>query len=311
MATTLIRIIQGQDPSKRWVNGAAGGFRDFDNNCSYRFCEADDDVNAYLLTIQEQRNLPILVTGFIGYLIKHWGKDIQVIVEDYYTDRQNKYVNAHKNDTDSDTRDLKSEFLSEHLQTEEPYFMQSAAVYEYLTDYEANLIKEYVARYKRYVGGKLPVVTREELPKELQTDNAKAKQIKIDKLEKEGALIFRALIAQGFLDTETPCNNFLYRFGLIDKPDTEDRLRWIKTNSTTQGRTPNKRSLLEFLVLLGVDENTVKNKPLINSIFEIPRGNKFSSNNYTDITDINGNLIHFESEYHDELIKITGNRKRK
>jgi hypothetical protein len=193
MSITLISSIHSETISNGWVNGAAGQFRDFDNNCLYRFCATDNNLYAYLLSIQEQKKSPVLATGFIGYLVKHWGEDIQLTIENYYNYRLNEYVKVHKNDIDSDIRDLTAEFMSIHLKTEDPYFSQSKAVYEYLTDEDVALIEGYVSRYKRYVDGQLGR-NNTELPKELQTSKAKA--------------LFQRAIDAGFVET----NGNLYKW---------------------------------------------------------------------------------------------------
>jgi hypothetical protein len=127
----------------------------------------------------------------------------------------------------------------------------------------------------------------------------------------EANKLFSGLINGGFLHRDTIFSHFLYAFGGTI-PDCEKPfkpLKWIKTNSTTKGITPNKKSLLDFLVLLGIPETEIKNRPLINGIFEIPNGTEFRANNYTNITDASGNLKQFESEYHAQLVEIVRKSK--
>jgi len=127
--------------------------------------------------------------------------------------------------------------------------------------------------------------------------------------------LFEGLKNGGFLPQETICSHFYHVFGGTAIPDNETPfkpLQWIKTNGTTKGIVPNKKSLLELLVLLGISETEIKNKPLINSIFEIPNGKDFKANNYTDITDAKSNkIIKFESEYHTQLVETVNKIKEK
>jgi hypothetical protein len=131
----------------------------------------------------------------------------------------------------------------------------------------------------------------------------------------EQKMIFEGLKKAGFLPKDTNYNHFKFVFGGTAIPDNEkpfEPLKWIKTNSKTKGINPNKISLLDFLNLLGIPENEIKDKPLINSVFEIPNGEKFKANNYTDIIDRNnGNLITpIISEYHNELVEIVNQSKK-
>ena len=126
--------------------------------------------------------------------------------------------------------------------------------------------------------------------------------------------LFNGLIKGGFIPKNTNVSHFHFVFGSTAIPDNEipfKPLEWIKTNSTTKGVTPNKKSLLDLLVLLEIPEIEIKNKKLINTLFKIPKGAKFKANNYTDITDHNGNLKRFESEYHNELVSIVSKSKEK
>jgi hypothetical protein len=119
--------------------------------------------------------------------------------------------------------------------------------------------------------------------------------------------LFDGLTSGGFLSKETNFHHFCFVFGSTDIPSNEapfEPLQWVKPNKTTHGKNTNKKSLLELIVLLEIPEIEIKDKQLINSVFKIPNGTKFKANNYTDITDKNGNLIRFESEYHTELVEI-------
>lgn len=149
-----------------------------------------------------------------------------------------------------------------------------------------------------------------EIEKERQTDKptSQPKQATFTssniKTIDKGKTIYEALKKEGFISTETPCNDFLFRFGLDINPDTENPIQWIKTNSTTKGKNPNKKSLLELLVLLGVPETDVKNKNLLNTIFQFSNNKPITAGNFTYITSKAGNLKTFKSEYSDLLNTI-------
>lgn len=122
--------------------------------------------------------------------------------------------------------------------------------------------------------------------------------------------LFEELKKDGFISPNTNYHHFAFVFG-GNKPDDFEPLQWIKTNRTTKGKTPNKRALLELLVLLDIDKAEIKNKKLINALFNIPTGSEFKSNNYTDITDAKGDFKDFKSDYHDELSEIASKSKEK
>jgi hypothetical protein len=125
--------------------------------------------------------------------------------------------------------------------------------------------------------------------------------------------LFEGLKSAGLLPKDTNKNHFNFVFGGTDIPDEEKpfkKLDWIKTNSRTHEVMPNKKSLLDLLNLLEVKETEIKNKPLINSVFNIPKGGKFEGNNYSNITDAKGNLITpIISDYHNELAEIVRKSK--
>lgn len=117
--------------------------------------------------------------------------------------------------------------------------------------------------------------------------------------------IYKELISNSYLDEKTPENDFLYRLGVIDIPDSNNLLKWIKTNKTTKNTIPNKKSLLDFLSLIGVSDKEISDRTLINSVFEIPKGGQFKANNYT----YTNNKLNVISEYHNELETIVNKSK--
>jgi hypothetical protein len=123
--------------------------------------------------------------------------------------------------------------------------------------------------------------------------------------EDAARLVYQELISNSYLDEKTPENDFLYRLGVIDMPDSNNLLKWIKTNKTTKGIVPNKKSLLNFLSLIGISDKEISDKALINNVFEIPKGGQFKANNYT----YTNNKLNVISEYHNELETIVNKSK--
>jgi hypothetical protein len=152
----LINFIKSGTISNSWINGKAGCFNDFENNCLYRFCETDESCNAHLLKEEKQRKPPVLACGFVAWLIKHWGTDIQTIYSEYLQARINQYKNEHKNDADVFKRDLEREFYDQYKAKEEQWVKQSEAIFEFISDAEVNQIKEYAQYYLEYASLQTP-----------------------------------------------------------------------------------------------------------------------------------------------------------
>lgn len=118
-------------------------------------------------------------------------------------------------------------------------------------------------------------------------------------LEKQEKL-YNELKAKSYICPTTKLSYFCYVFGNSPIPD-EDKpfipIKWIKTNSTTNGTALNKRALLDLLELLGVPNKQIRDKKLLNSLFTNHSG-KFTTANYVNTTK------NYHSEHHDELKSI-------
>ncbi|MDR2441639.1 MAG: hypothetical protein LBE12_19935 [Planctomycetaceae bacterium] len=161
----LIGFIKSGTISNSWVNGKAGYFNDFDNNCLYRFCEIDENCNHFLQNEQEQRNLPVLACGFVAWLIKHWGTDTQTIYSGYLQAKLNQYEAEHKNDADVFKRDLKHEFYDQYRAKEQQWVEQSEAIFDFISNSGVNQIKSYVKYYFEYADTQIPQPKTAEQPK--------------------------------------------------------------------------------------------------------------------------------------------------
>lgn len=102
--------------------------------------------------------------------------------------------------------------------------------------------------------------------------------------------------------TDTDLKAFSYIFGGNGEPTNFKPLMWIKTNSTTQGKTLNKKSLLNLLEILKIHYSEIINATLLNKLFVKSDGKsiKFTASNYS-----NG----FISEYNNKIIEIVNSAK--
>lgn len=112
--------------------------------------------------------------------------------------------------------------------------------------------------------------------------------------------LYTGLTENGFLPidtTNTDFKAFSYIFGGNGDKANFKPIMWIKTNSTTQGKNLNKKSLLNLLNILGIHFSVIRNKALLNKLFVKPDGSsiKFNSENLSS---------GFVSEYNNKLIEI-------
>jgi len=126
--------------------------------------------------------------------------------------------------------------------------------------------------------------------------------------------LFDGLITGCFLPKETDYKDFCSVFrtqGDTDNNKSFEPLQWTAINK--KAGTPNKTSLLDFLCLLELPDNEIKNRTMLNSIFIFPKGKPLAAQNYTDYTDntkekkMKRPII---SEYHTELLKIVSEAKK-
>jgi len=120
--------------------------------------------------------------------------------------------------------------------------------------------------------------------------------------------LYTGLTIGGFLPidpTGVDYKAFCYIFGGNGNAKDFTPLKWIKTGSTTHGKTLNKLSLLNLLELLNVPNKQITNKQLLNKLFIKPDGTsiKFTGSNYTNTTKS------FNSEYHIQLQQIVSTIK--
>jgi hypothetical protein len=168
----LIGYISNGTVTNTWENGKAGQFDDLDGDCLYRFRETDQELKVYLIGEWSERDklyaLPVLACGFVGWLIKNWGKPPVSIFESYLTIRLNEYKKKHEKDADAWKRNLETEFYSTYDRaSEERWVKQSEAIFEYITVEEQEQIKAYAQNYFEYVDSKMPATVTTATPQQI------------------------------------------------------------------------------------------------------------------------------------------------
>ncbi|MFV0330728.1 MAG: hypothetical protein ACK5KL_13055 [Dysgonomonas sp.] len=162
-----------------WSNGNIGCFKDVDNTCQYRFIKCHLNENGIVCSDMNIHNddavreLPIMVCGFVGWLIKKWNNDTTVIYDGYLQAKLNQYKERHKNDADIPFRDLAREFYESHknIEIESQWIKQSAGIYEYITNDEVIKIQNHISNYLKYLDLKY-----DSLYPSVKTSTAKQKQ---------------------------------------------------------------------------------------------------------------------------------------
>lgn len=119
-----------------------------------------------------------------------------------------------------------------------------------------------------------------------------------NKTKEEMARIFQELVKDDFINSDCDINDWLCVCGCdVDVPFTP--LVWMAKNK--RSRQPSKKSLLDFLLLMGAGEKEIRS--CINGCFKIDGGKAFRPQ---DLNYRNWNTD-IKSEYHSELEKIVKN----
>lgn len=116
--------------------------------------------------------------------------------------------------------------------------------------------------------------------------------------EEELAFIFNGLVNGGFIAPDSILNDWLYIFKGSSEITNSDKIKWTAKNTRT--KCPSKRSLIDFLVLMGVHETEIKAK--INECFSVEGAKKYSPQNYNGLRNWGKDC---KSEYHNKLKQLT------
>lgn len=113
-------------------------------------------------------------------------------------------------------------------------------------------------------------------------------------------VLYEELIQNGYINSDADKDSFIWAFGGCPTIENVKRMEWIKPVSTTHGKNISMMSLLNFLTLLGISEEQIKNKQIHRTIFSRSGNSHAPSNaNYID-----AKAKKYKSEYHTELNEI-------
>ena len=152
---TCIEAINGNYSKRKippyvWYNNESGYFQDFGNDCVWRFVETIGGIEK--LSIEERKTSKVIATGFVGYLIKHWGEEKLKIYAgclkmryNYYNDVTNQFGK----------RDVSKEFYDEYMPMEKGWVKDSKAILGFVSGDTGKLIEDMIEEYFKYVDNQI------------------------------------------------------------------------------------------------------------------------------------------------------------
>lgn len=286
-----------------WHNGLSGYFKYDKENTKHYFIEVTSDLNSLLEPEDVQLGHKPQCKGFISYLIANLGKKTtHEIYESYLTQVEQRYISYNQYDPDIHSRNLLNEFYENYFMQETMHFLHSNNIYSFIKQETEELIQKFICGYEVYL--RKTLLTRNILYRLKQFDGFKNLNLyrlsvveKIDVMKEQ----YKALKECGFIDCEEKV--FLFRMGFNVENNNIEKIKWTAINK--KSFQPNKKSLIDYLTLIGITEKIIKNK--VNFIFEIPGGKEFKPNNF----EYENGVFKSKSEYHNELVKIVTESKQK
>lgn len=218
----LINHIRTKVTTNRWTNGKAGSFEYDSSNYSYRFVETTQDLNCYLYAERERNedNTPIVIKGFLSFLIACWGQNELATYNTYNQKQKEQFLNVESKKPGSFKRDLEQEFAKCLLDSEQSNIESFHNEFDYISIEEKGLVLEYGKNYLEYTASlykqKLKDIKVQKTFESLLHHNNKAELMNTlhklldDKTGKDVAIVIKALCKLGYLNIPNNRNK-LYR----------------------------------------------------------------------------------------------------
>lgn len=222
MELKLIGFIKSRTATPGWSNGKAGSFEYDPLNYGYRFVSTTKDLNCYLYAKRERNdeNTPIVIKGFLSFLIACWGQDELVIYNTYNEKRKQQFFDVESKKPGSFKRNLEQEFAKYLLGIEQKNIECFQCEFDYISIEEKCLILEYGRNYLEYTASlykqRLKEIKVEKTFESLlHHDNKVALMNTLHKLlddtaGKDVAIVVKALCKLGYLNIPNNKNE-LYR----------------------------------------------------------------------------------------------------
>jgi len=145
----LIENIKTEAVSNAWANKKSAQFEYDAIRNQYRLLELSPDLKSYIIgrSKRNDTNCPILIKGFVAYLIRNWGKSEIEIFTTYSLSCFNKLEKTESKKPGFFMLDLKTKFFHSHVPLETERIKFSEQIYTYLSVDEINLIKKFTEAY--------------------------------------------------------------------------------------------------------------------------------------------------------------------
>lgn len=253
MSISLLEYIKNCTITNRWLNGKVGKFEYSQFSSSYRFIETTEDGYSWVVKEQDRNdeNTPIVIKGFIAFLIACWGQNEIAIYNTYNERLQKSFIEIESKKAGSFKRDLVKEFAKQLLKAEQNNIEMVKDMFDYVSVEEKSLLLEYGKNYLEYTAS----IFKQKLvePKEyksfesiLHHENKPALMTVLHELlddvkGKKVAIVIKSLTQLGYLDI--PSNrNELYRM-------LEIEFGYIGTSSNLNNYlNPDSRQLTESVL---------------------------------------------------------------
>lgn len=151
MFKSLIEHIKNQTITNRWMN-KVGAFEYDEQGNYYRFIETNQDATQYIIPISQrsEENTPIIIKGFIAFLIANWGNPERQIYSSYNERCRKQFISIESKKAGSYKRDLNKEFPIQLLNSESSILKEFIKDFHYLHKEDKELILEYANNYIEY-----------------------------------------------------------------------------------------------------------------------------------------------------------------
>jgi len=150
---SLIPNVKAEAISNKWMNKKGAEFQYNEIELWYKLIELTSDGRTYLINPSERNNVncPVIVLGFVAYLIHNWGKFETEIYNGFYELCLSDFLNKEERLPGAFKRDLKAEYYKLHIEEESARVAYSRNIYPYLTDNDIELISRYTESYFDFI----------------------------------------------------------------------------------------------------------------------------------------------------------------
>ena len=150
---SLMEKIKFEIASASWANKQSTRFEYSIEKNQYRIIEYTPDLKNFRIGLSQRNetNCPVVIKGFVAYLIRNWNENEKQIFENYYKYCLNKYKSEEQKKPGSSMRDLDSEFYPAHLLQENNLITFSKQLKSYISQSEIMLINQYIKAYFNYI----------------------------------------------------------------------------------------------------------------------------------------------------------------